>query len=100
MIKTMRKDLFPLMFPLILIWILLFVTYHVFFHLKEHIDKEVYTIIDNNQSITTTQGDCINGLYFVYGNGIAQVIGHDGKPVSCTSELIKGSKFKLNELWD
>lgn len=97
--KFMRKNLLPLILILLLI-LLSSVTYHVFFHLKEHIDTEVYTIVDNNQSSTTTKGECINGLYFVYGSGITQVIGHDGKPVSCTSELIKGSKFKLNELWD
>jgi hypothetical protein len=96
----MRKFIQDDLFPSLLMLLLAFAVYHAFPHLKEHADKNVYTITDNNRTSKTTQGDCINGLYFVYGSGVTQVMGHDGKPVTCTAEFVKGSKFEWSELWN
>jgi hypothetical protein len=49
--------------------VLIYVGFHALPHVKEHMDKSVYTITDNSQSSVTTKGECINGLYFVYGGG-------------------------------
>ena len=97
----MRKLIWDYVLPIVLLFITLFVAYHEFPHLREHADKNVYTTSNGNETYKTTQGNCINGLYFVYGgNNVTQVIGHDGKPVTCTTELVKGSKFEWSELWN